>query len=171
VTPDYSYRETSPGQAGPRQVNVSLLWTGGIATALVAALVALVGVVVARGIFSVPLLAPKTDGTWGNASTFVYLSAAAGAAVLATALMHGLLVATPQPFVFFGWIVGLLTLVAALAPLATDAETSSKVATGLINLAIGVAIWSLLAATGRRSLVRPEGLAPGPYQPGDYEPI
>jgi hypothetical protein len=89
--------------------------------------------------------------------------------VLATAILHGLLVATPQPFVFFGWIMGLLTLVAALAPFATNAETASKVATSLINLVIGVAIWSLLAATGRRCLLGPpDDLGPDPY-PNPYQ--
>ena len=34
----------------PRTVNAGRLWTGGVATALVAALVALVGVLIARGL-------------------------------------------------------------------------------------------------------------------------
>jgi hypothetical protein len=38
------------------------LWTGGLATAVVAALVAVVGVLVARGLFDVPVLAPHRGG-------------------------------------------------------------------------------------------------------------
>ena len=41
---------------------------------------------------------------------------------------------------FFSWIVGLGTAAAAIAPFATDADMSSKVATGIINLVIGIAI-------------------------------
>ena len=53
-----------------RSVDAGRLWTGGVATALVAALVALVGVLIARGLFEVPVLAPTDEGTLGNASTF-----------------------------------------------------------------------------------------------------
>ena len=135
-----------------RQVDAGKLWTGGLATALVAALVAIVGVVIARGIFNVALLAPEGKGTWGDVSTAQYAVGSVVAALLATALLHLLLLATPQPLTFFGWIVGLLTLVLALAPFATGAELASKVASGLINLAIGIAIGSLLAGAARRSI-------------------
>jgi len=39
-------------------VDASRLWTGGLATALVAALVAFVGVLICRGLLDVPVLAP-----------------------------------------------------------------------------------------------------------------
>ena len=44
-------------------VNAGRLWTGGLATAVVAALVAVVGVLFARGLFDVPVLAPTEEGT------------------------------------------------------------------------------------------------------------
>jgi hypothetical protein len=43
---------------GRLRVDAARLWTGGLATALVAALVAVVGVLIARGLFDVPVLAP-----------------------------------------------------------------------------------------------------------------
>jgi Family of unknown function (DUF6069) len=145
----------SPEQERPpdRRVNATRLWIGGAATALVAALVALAGVVIARGVFAVPLLAPAGDA-WGDASTAGYLVAAAGGALLATGLLHGLLF-TPRPFVFFGWTMALAIAVASLAPFASTGSMDTRVATGLLNLAIGIAIWSLLAGTGRSSVVMP----------------
>jgi hypothetical protein len=61
-------------------VDAGRLWTGGVATAAVAALVAIVGVLIARGLFDVPLLAPTGEGTLGDASTVGLAGLAAGAA-------------------------------------------------------------------------------------------
>jgi hypothetical protein len=131
------------------QVDAGRLWTGGLATALVAALVALVGVLIARGLFDVPVLAPTDEGALGDASTARLAVLAAVAALLATGLMHLLLVSTPQPWRFFSWIVGLLILVAVLVPFTTDAELDTKVATAAISLVIGLAIGSLVPAVAR----------------------
>jgi hypothetical protein len=98
------------------QVNANRLWTGGVATAVVAALVAVVGVLIARGLLDVPVLAPTEEGVLGNANTARLALVAAGAA-----------------------------LAAMLAPFATDAEIATKVATAAIFLAIGVAIGSLVS--------------------------
>ena len=135
-------------------VDAGRLWAGGLATAVVAALIAIVGIVIARGIFHIPVLAPNRSGTWGDADTLTYALAAFGVGLLATALMHILLLATPSPFVFFGWILGLSTLVAALAPFATSAEMASKVSTAIINAFIGIGVWSLTVSTAHRSLRR-----------------
>jgi hypothetical protein len=140
-----------------RSVNAGGLWAGGVATAVVAALIAIVGIVIARGIFHIPVLAPKRSGTWGDADTATYALAAFGLGLLATALIHLLLLYTPAPFTFFGWILGLGTLVATLAPFASNADVAPKVSTAIINAFIGIAIWSLMASTGRRSLRR-EGI-------------
>lgn len=136
-------------------LNARTLWSGGVAAAAVAALVAVVGVVIARGIFDVEVLAPKGEGTFGDASTWALALGAAVAALLATALIQLLVTFTPRPFAFFGWIVGLVTVVAVLAPYTTDADTGAKLATAIINLLIGVAIGSLVSGVAARSLVRP----------------
>jgi hypothetical protein len=127
------------------QVNVNRLWTGGVATAVVAALVAVVGVLIARGLLDVPVLAPTEEGVLGNANTARLALVAAGAALAATGLMHLLLLFIPRPWQFFTWIMSLVTLAAVLAPFATDAEIATKVATAAIFLAIGVAIGSLVS--------------------------
>jgi Family of unknown function (DUF6069) len=127
------------------QVNANRLWTGGVATAVVAALVAVVGVLIARGLLDVPVLAPTEGGVLGNANTARLALVAAGAALAATGLMHLLLLFIPRPWQFFTWIMSLVTLAAVLAPFSTDAEIATKVATAAIFLAIGVAIGSLVS--------------------------
>jgi hypothetical protein len=121
-------------------VDAGRLWAGGVATAVVAALVAIVGLLIARGIFAVEVLAPKGEGIWGNANTTTYAIVAAAVALLATGLMHLLSVATPAPGQFFGWIMVLLTAIAVVLPLTLTVVLSAKIATALINLAIGLVI-------------------------------
>lgn len=71
------------------------------------------------------------------------------AALIATGLLHLLLISTPRPQQFFTWIMMLATVAAALAPFITNGSTSSKVATAVINLAVGIAIVTLLNGSAR----------------------
>ena len=154
-----------------RKVDAKPLWSGGAATAVVAALIALVGILVCRWLFDVPILSPRREGAWGNASTVGYVFAAAACALAATALMHLLLISTPYPRVFFGWIIGLATLVAVIYPFSTTAPMSQKLATGAVNLILGVAIGTLVyqvsLRAGRR-VVRYRPAPPPSRTPGDY---
>src|SRR4051812_14256436 len=104
------------------------LWAGGVATAVVAALAAVAGILIARGIFGVAVLAPERDGLWGNASTGVYALFAASAALAATGLRHILSVTTPAPTQFFGWIMAICTVIAMVLPLTLGADLGSRVA-------------------------------------------
>jgi len=130
------------------------LWAGGVATAVVAALIALVGILVCRWLFGIPILSPRRDGAWGDASTGAYVLAAAAVAVVATAIMHLLLLATPRPQTFFAWIIGLATVVAVVFPFSTTAALSSKMATSVVDLVLGFAIGSLLSEVGARATRR-----------------
>ena len=152
-------------------VDARQLWAGGAATAVVAALVALVGVVVCRWLFNVPLLAPSRDGAYGDAHTTSVVLLAAAAALLATGLLHLLLVAAPRPLSFFTWIVALVTLLLVLFPFSTSAPLSQKIATAVVNLVIGFAIGSLLNGVAARA-VRRRPLPPGdgPGGPGYRQP-
>ncbi|MGO9780259.1 MAG: DUF6069 family protein, partial [Streptosporangiaceae bacterium] len=85
------------GSSSGRTVDARQLWSGGAATAVVAALIALAGILVCRWLFNIPILAPRQDGAWGDASTAGYAITAAAAALVATAIMHLLLIATPRP--------------------------------------------------------------------------
>jgi hypothetical protein len=128
-------------------VDYRRLWAGGAATAAVAALVAVVGLLIARGLFDVAVLAPKGGGIWGNANTLTYALIAAAAALGATGLAHLLCVTTPTPGQFFGWIMALVTLIAIVLPLTLSVAMEAKLATALINLAIGLAIIALVSST------------------------
>jgi hypothetical protein len=149
----------SPGDRVPQQprrptVDAGRLWAGGLATAVVAALIAVVGILLGRGLFDVDVLAPKGDGVWGDASTGWYALGAGVAALLATALMHLLLVSTPRPMRFFTWVVLLATVVSMLAPFVTSGSLGARLFTAGLNLVLGAAIGSLVAGTARTA-VRP----------------
>jgi Family of unknown function (DUF6069) len=135
-------------------VDARQLWSGGAATAVVAALIALAGILVCRWLFNIPVLAPRQDGAWGDASSAGYAIAAAAAALVATAIMHLLLIATPRPQMFFTWIIGLATVIAVLYPFSTTAPLSQEVATAVINLVLGAAIGSLINGTAARVIRR-----------------
>ncbi len=125
----------------------------GLATSIVAALIAVVGVVIARGVFKVPLFGAPESGAWGNAATIAYAFAAFGCGLLATGLLFLLLRTTPSPITYFAWIVGLVTAVAAVIPLTMGSDFGAKVATCLINAAIGIAIGTLTVSAARRSIL------------------
>ena len=135
-------------------VDSGRLWAGGIASAVVAALAGVVGFLVVRGLFGIPVLAPAADGAWGDISTTTYALSAAFATLLATGLVYLLILFTPTPYLFFGWIMGLAIVAGIVAPFISGAELSAKVATAMINLVVGVAIWCLVANVARTAVRR-----------------
>jgi drug/metabolite transporter (DMT)-like permease len=142
------------GEPAPSQVDTRSLWTGGLATALVAALVAVVGVLVARGLLGIPVLAPKRNGAFGDVTTIQLALLAAASALVATVLLHVLLLAVPRPLIFFGWIVALATAAMSLLPFAGTAALEAKLATSIIYLLIGLAIGSLLTSVASWAIRR-----------------
>ncbi|SDK09221.1 hypothetical protein SAMN04487820_104193 [Actinopolyspora mzabensis] len=144
MSEDYTRPPEDRGDNGRTSVNARQLWTGGAATALVAALVGLVAVVVMRGVLRIPVLGPSRYGTLGDVSTARLCLFAALAALLATALVHLLLVTTPRPHLFFGWIVTLATVAVAVRPFTTDAALQTQVASCALNVVIGLAIGTLV---------------------------
>jgi hypothetical protein len=152
VYPDYS---AEPVPDGRRTVDQVRLWTGGVMAAVVAALMAAVGLLLARGIADVPVLVQR-DGELVNASLWWYAGAAALGALIATGLLAVLLLWAPRPYLFFGWIIGLAIAIATLLPYSFHAEFGAKVATSAINLAIGVCISSILVGVGHSAARLPD---------------
>jgi hypothetical protein len=150
-------------------LNSGRLWAGGAATAVVAALIAIAGILIGRGIFDVEVLAPKGNGVWGDASTIWYALGAAAAALVATGLIQVLILTTPRPMLFFGWVMALATVVAMLAPFVTEEDKGSRFYTAGLNFILGVAIGSLVAGVARSAL-RPAVIAPNrrPMPPPQY---
>ncbi len=145
-------------EAGPACVNTGRLWAGGAATAIVAALAVVAGVLIARGVLGVPVLAPAAAGNFGDSSTAVYALLAAGCALLATGLLHVLLLGAPRPLSFFVWIAGLADVIVAAAPFTQPAPLASKIFTAIINIVVGVAVITLLSGVGR-SAARPADMS------------
>lgn len=147
----------SPGDAGGNRVRLdsAQFCAGAVATAVVAALIALVGILICRWTLHIPILAPAGDGAWGNAHTAEYVIASAAAAIVAGGLLYLLVLAAPQPRLFFGWILGLATLAAVVYPFSTSAPLDQKIATAVVNLVLGIAITSLLTAVAERAVRRP----------------
>ncbi|MDX6390213.1 MAG: hypothetical protein QOJ73_1276 [Streptosporangiaceae bacterium] len=150
--------------AEPPRLRPGRLWAGGVATAVVAALVVVAGVFIARGILGIPVLAPKAAGNLGSSTTGVYAGVAAAGALLATGLLHVLLLGAPRPLSFFIWITALADLIVVAAPFAQPATLQSKVFTAVINLVAGVAVITLLSGVARsavRAPTAPPAMSPG----------
>ncbi len=140
--------------AGP-VVDATRLWTGGLATAAVAALVALVGTLVVRVLFQIAPVGAAVARAFDTTGTGMLCLLAAVAALAATGVAHLLLVSTPEPLAYLGWIVGLSTAAAVVLPLLGGAAWTVAVATAVVHLVIGLAIGSLVV-----------GAAAAAYRPG-----
>jgi hypothetical protein len=147
----------SPRDAATNRVrpDSAQFWAGAVATAVVAALIALVGILICRWTLHIPILAPAGDGAWGNAHTAEYALVSGLIAIIAGGLLYLLVLATPQPNMFFDWIMGLATLAAVVYPFSTGAPLDQKAATAVVNLVLGIAIISLLTAVAARAIRRP----------------
>jgi hypothetical protein len=128
------------------------LWAAGLATAVVAALLALVGVLVVRAVLKVALYAPGEAGALGDSDTALLCVAAAVAALAATALVHLLLLGTPRPLAYFAWIVGLLTVAAVVAPFLAAGPLPEAFAAAVIHGVVGLAIGSLVSGAAASAI-------------------
>jgi hypothetical protein len=143
---EFRYTPTMPNETlgSSRSVGVGVderkLWAGGAASAIVVGLVALVGVLVSRWLFKLPVLAPRQDGAYGDVHTTALILVAMGAALVATALVHLLMIGTLRPRLFFGWIVALVTTIAVVFPFSTTAALDARIATAIVNLAICLSV-------------------------------
>ena len=129
--------------AAPRAVDPGRLWAGGAATAVVAALVALVGVLIGEGLLDVDMVEPPLVPV-GESLAARYAITAALLALAATALAHLLAVTAPRPEVFLSWIVGLVTVVGVVLPFTLEGSMAGRVTTAIVDLVIGLCVLSLL---------------------------
>jgi len=145
--------QTPVNPADPRlTVEAGRFWAGAAATALVAALIGLLGVIIFERIFSITLVPPPDlFGTESRQAAWAIDGAIL--AVLAAGILHLLILSTPRPRAFFGWIMALVVVVIAVLPFAWSDDTTAAALSGLINLLIGIAVWSLLAGVAGRTIV------------------
>jgi hypothetical protein len=131
------------------RVDGARVWRGTLFAAVVAALTALVGLLVIRGLLDLPVLRRTDGGAVGQASTVWYLVVSMLGALAAGALLHELLLYAPQPWRFNAWIVGLAVVAATLLPLTFDAPASSRLATGCLHLVVGAIVAVFVQTVGR----------------------
>lgn len=142
----------SSGERDRSPLNAGRLWAGGLATAIVAALIALVGVLIVRAVLRIAVYAPREAGVFGDSNTVLLCVVAAGSALAATGLAHLLIIATPGPLSYFSWIVGLATTAAVVLPFVSAASPAVALAQAAIHLVIGLAIGSLVTGAASRSM-------------------
>ena len=155
-----------PGPQRPR-LEVGRLWAGGVATAVVAALIALVGVLIVRAVLRIAVYAPADAGAFGGSNTVVLCLVSAAAALAATGLVHLLIVATPRPLTYFSWIVGLITAAATVLPFTYAESLPVAIAQAIINLVVGAAIGSLLSGSAANA-TRPMHVPQGRFHVDEY---
>jgi hypothetical protein len=151
MRPYENYAEPPLTRPRPR---ASTLWAGGCAAAIVAAGVAIVGFLIVRGLLDLPVLGIHQGGEVFKPSMLAYALAAAVGALVATGLMHLLLLTTPRPRLFFGWIMALAIVVSVIVPLGLEQPWAARLATAGINVAIGLAIASLVSVSATSAMRR-----------------
>jgi hypothetical protein len=122
-----------------------------VATACVAALIAVVGVVVCN-VLDIRLVRPALlvdvlHGFAGDYALTVFVLT-----LVATAIAHLVALTTPRPRMFFTWIVLLATVVAVVTPFAVGDDVTSQTATACINLVVGLCVVSLLGGVMSRTV-------------------
>ena len=135
---EYRSTDRRPG------LDATRLWTGGLATAAVAALVGLVGTLVIRVLFEYAPVGASATHAFSTANAGLLCLFAAVAALAATGIAHLLVVSTPDPLSYLGWIIGLSTAAAVVVPLIGGLPMAAAIAIAVVNLVIGLAIGSLV---------------------------
>ena len=133
------------------------LWTSGAVTAVIVFGLTIAAFLFVHGMLNYPLLGVRGDDAVVYASMFGYAGGAALVALLATAAMRFLLLTTPRPRWFFGWLGGVGTAIAVLLPLALSQDQATRLATATVNLVLGLAIIGLVRSTS--ASLRPDGSA------------
>lgn len=128
------------------------LWAGGGATAVVAAGIGVVGVLLVRGLLGIPIL--STKGHLVDQAMAVVPITAGLAALAATALLHLLLLTTPRPTAFFGAICAIVIAIMVLQVFLVGGTVQEEVATSMLYVIIGVGITSALTGVAHAAARR-----------------
>ncbi|NRQ36401.1 hypothetical protein HII36_31880 [Nonomuraea sp. NN258] len=150
---------------GAPEVDTGRLWGGGLATALVAALVAWVCVLVTAVFPHAEVLTPESRGHTDVSGTLLYVFCAGMGALAATLILQIMVMLTPRPLAYFGWITGLVTAAFCVLPFTVEARAADQVATGLANLFVGLVILTLLPKVGHTAVRGADSAPPDPRDP------
>ena len=150
-------RYQQPADPPPRlELDAARYWAGAAATTLVAALAMAVAVIIIDRVLDIGLMQPP----FGDSIGWGWVAVGVISSLVAAALLHLLVLSTPRPVVFFGWIVALVTVAAAAVPFSTDRTIETKVATAATVVVLGILIGTSLPMVLDRTVRRPPP-APG----------
>ncbi len=150
----------NPAESKLDRINQTAYWSGSVATAVVAGLAAVLAVVVLNKVLKIALLTPPLSDNLSVGYGFTAFLAG----LIAAILLIVLLLSTPAPLVFFGWIVGLVTVTVAALAFSKPGSVKTHCATAGIWLLVGLIIGTTLITIAGRT-VRPAGTVP-PLPPG-----
>lgn len=126
-------------------------FSGTLATALVTALVAFVGVLVFEVLLDRRIVPPVDLFSTGSHQS-AYAIDGALFALLAAGILVLLAVSTPRPTLFFGWLMVLALIVLAITPFTLTSHTDRAIFSAIINVAVVASAWSLLAGVASRTI-------------------
>ncbi|WP_275003170.1 hypothetical protein [Promicromonospora iranensis] len=142
------------GTENPRLgLEVGRFWAGALATTLVAALIGLAANFILGEVLNLEIRA-QADLFGTGSDMMAWVVAGALFALAAAAVLYLLVMSTPRPRSFFGWVVALATVILAAVPFAGQFELVPAILAAIIWIIIGSAVYSLLTGTLSRTVVR-----------------
>jgi hypothetical protein len=153
-TPDEPVQPVTSGTQDPRLgLEVGRFWAGALATTLVAALIGLAADFILEEVLNLEIQA-QADLFGTGSDLMAWVVAGALFALVAAIVLYLLVMSTPRPRSFFGWVVGLATVILAMVPFAGEFEIVPAILAAIVWIVIGSAVYSLLTGTLSRTVVR-----------------
>lgn len=151
---DAAVQPVTSGTQDPRLgLEVGRFWAGALATMLVAALIGLAADFILEEVLNLEIQA-QADLFGTGSDLMAWVVAGALFALVAAIVLYLLVMSTPRPRSFFGWVVGLATVILAAVPFAGQFELVPAILAAIVWIVIGCAVWSLLTGTLSRTVVR-----------------
>jgi hypothetical protein len=149
-----SVQPVTSGTQDPRLgLEVGRFWAGVLATMLVAALIGLAATFILEEVLNLEIHA-QADLFGTGSDLMAWAVAGALFALVAAIVLYLLVMSTPRPQSFFGWVVGLGTVILAAVPFAGQFEVVPAILAAIVWIVIGSAVYSLLTGTLSRTVVR-----------------
>lgn len=151
---DPSVQPVTSGTEDPRLgIEAGRFWAGALATTLVAALIGVAADFILEEVLNLEIRA-QADLFGTGSDLMAWVVAGALFALGAAAVLYLLVMSTPRPRSFFGWVVGLGTVILAAVPFAGQFELVPAILAAIVWIVIGSAVYSLLTGTLSRTVVR-----------------
>ena len=151
---DASVQPVTSGTQDPRLgLEVGRFWAGALATMLVAALIGLAADFILEEVLNLEIRA-QADLFGTGSDLMAWVVAGALFALAAAVVLYLLVMSTPRPRSFFGWVVGLATVILAAVPFAGSFELIPAILAAIVWIVIGSAVYSLLTGTLSRTVVQ-----------------